>query len=141
MKFFLPFAFLIPMSIFSDTTIPPLTEMMSVEDQKKTGIIRLKQHEKAALAAWLYEHCFAKEPHSSGKDDVLKVSINIDDGKKLQLTDDSIWEVDPQDLSVSSTWIGDIDVKIYSSGNRSYPYFIINTKTNHFVRARKISSI
>ncbi len=134
MKFFYLCLFF-PAIILAKT--PPLGEMMPLSVQKDTGVIRLKQHEKAALASWLYTNFFEERSHEKN----LTVSINIDGGKKLQLSDESIWTINPSDVSITSTWISDIKVKIYPSGDTTYPYFIVNTRTNRAVKAKRSKSL
>ncbi len=144
MKKYLLVLSLFTLHLFADTTIPPLSDMMSIEVQKKTGVIRLKQYERKELAKWLSENCFAhkkeiKEPTDTSQ--YLQVVLNIDSGKKLQLTDNSIWEIDPNDVRISSGWLSDISVKIYPSGDNQYPFLIVNQVTKKSVKARKSSTL
>ncbi len=41
---------------YSDTSIPSINSLMSIEDQQKTGVIKLSQIQKMELAKWLVTH-------------------------------------------------------------------------------------
>jgi hypothetical protein len=112
---------------------------MTPEDQRKTGITKLNRKQKLALESWLNENFTPKEL-SSQDTEPLSLSINIDNGQKLQLSDNSIWEVHPQDVDISAVWITPFPLKIEKSTNPTYPFLLKNTRTQMSVRARKSSS-
>ncbi|MCB1072521.1 MAG: hypothetical protein H7A41_00230 [Chlamydiales bacterium] len=74
------------------------------------------------------------------KQDEITVEENLHGGKVLVLSDGSTWEVAPQDLKVSGTWILPVPLKIEKSTNPSYPYRLININSNSSVLARQIAS-
>lgn len=141
MKTYLLILALTTLYAFSDTSVPALSDMMPIEVQKKTGVIRLKQHERKELAKWLHEKCFSSSSKGEASEKYLKVSLNINGGQKLQLTDNSVWDIKPSDVKISSTWLSDITVKIYPSGDEEFPYLIVNTTTKRSVKAKKGSSV
>ncbi|MGL4539854.1 MAG: hypothetical protein ACRCU0_02620 [Candidatus Rhabdochlamydia sp.] len=115
-----------------------LDQAMTPEDQRKTGITKLNRKQKLALESWLNENFNPKE-HSSQDQEPLSLSINIDNGQKLQLSDNSIWEVHPQDVDISAVWITPFPLQIEKSTNPTYPFLLKNTRTQMSVRARKSS--
>lgn len=117
-----------------------LDEAMNQEDQRKTGVTKLNRKQKLALEAWLNDHFITKEEQISQEKEPLSLSINIDNGQKLQLSDDSIWEVYPQDVDISAVWITPFPLQIEKSTNPTYPFLLKNTRTQMSVRARKSNS-
>lgn len=114
-----------------------LDEVMSKEDQKKTGVNKLNKNQKIALENWLNQNftlkAATKEPQSE-----LFLSINIDNGHKIQLSDNTLWEVSPDDVYTSSFWLTPFAVKIIPSGDPDYPCLIVNKDSNVSVKARRI---
>ncbi|MCB1107239.1 MAG: hypothetical protein KDK76_04000 [Chlamydiia bacterium] len=70
----------------------------------------------------------------------LSVTENLHDGKILILSDGSTWEVAPQSLSVSQTWIFPAPLNISKSTNTYYPYEITNIQTSSSILVRPITS-
>lgn len=118
-----------------------LDQAMSPEDQQKTGVAKLNHKQKIALETWLNENFTAKEERTTSPEkEPLSLSINIDNGQKLQLSDGSIWEVQPQDVDISAVWITPFPLQIEKSTNPTYPFLLKNTRTQMSVRVRKSSS-
>lgn len=115
-----------------------LDQAMTPEDQRKTGMTKLNRKQKLALESWLNENFTSKESPSQDQEP-LSLSINIDNGQKLQLSDNSIWEVHPQDVDISAVWITPFPLQIEKSTNPTYPFLLKNTRTQMSVRARKSS--
>jgi len=123
---------------WADTSVPSINELMSIEDQKRTGVIRLTQQQKMELAKWMVEHHYNLSAESD--ESILyapTVVLNVSDGKIIELSDNSVWEIAPDDLAISQTWLGSIPVKISSSTNPSYPYLITNLRNQQSVKAKK----
>jgi hypothetical protein len=70
----------------------------------------------------------------------LTVEENLHGGKILILSDGTKWEIAPQDLSTSSSWILSVPMKVEKSNNKMYPYKIININSQSSVLARPLSS-
>jgi len=120
-----------------------LDDAMSPEEQKKTGVAELSYPQKLALEQWLNENFVAKAPAEEKKIDTnpLYLSQNIDNGKSLMLTDDSVWEVKPEDRSISESWLTPFPLTIVDntdSDNANYPKKIFNGNTNASVKVRMI---
>lgn len=116
-----------------------LDNVMSKEEQRKTGVAKLSFKQKIELESWLNKTFVLKEK-SPGTTAPLSLSINIDRGAKLQLSDNSIWLIAPTDRQISSIWLTPFPVKIIPSGDPDYPFRIINLDTEESVRAKKESS-
>lgn len=118
-----------------------LDEVMSRDDQKKTGVANLSKNQKVALEAWLNQNFVLKPKEETSKQQSeLSLSINIDDGQKLELSDGSLWEIAPSDVSTSAVWIIPFPVKIASSGDPDYPCLIVNLNSGASVKARPAPS-
>jgi hypothetical protein len=137
-----PFVLVVATIIFSFASLQAqivLDEVMSKDDQKKTGVANLNKNQKIALEAWLNNNFILKtEPEAP--ETPLSLSINIDNGKKIQLSDNSIWEVSPSDLPTSALWLTPFPVKITPSGDPNYPSLIVNLNSGVSVKARCISA-
>ncbi len=114
-----------------------LDEVMSKEDQKKTGVDKLNKNQKIALEIWLDQN-FTPKVKTQESENELFLSINIDNGHKIQLSDNTIWEVSPDDVNTSSFWLTPFAVKIIPSGDPKYPCLIVNKDSNVSVKARRI---
>lgn len=122
---------------YTDTSIPSINDLMSIEDQNKTGVIRLNQKQKMELAKWLVKHGYYDDLKSYEVLHAVTVSINIHNGKIIQLSDDSVWEIAPDDVVTSQSWLSAIPIKITKSKNPQYPYILTNLLNNSFVKAKK----
>ena len=114
-----------------------LDEVMTQEEQKKTGVYRLTVNQKIELEAWLNRRFVVKAPVAAILPTPLSMSINIDNGKKIELSDNSIWEVAPEDVAIASVWITSFPVLLSASGNPQYPMLITNTESGEGIKARK----
>jgi hypothetical protein len=115
-----------------------LDSMMSSKDKKNTGYDSLTPEEKKNLNRWISEH-FSSHPDPIGSIP-LSLSINIDNGRKLQLSDGSFWEIDPVDQKTSSVWLTPFPLEITPSDSKTYPFTIQNLTSQESVKARKASS-
>lgn len=71
----------------------------------------------------------------------LTVEENLHGGRVLVLSDGSTWEVNPQDLSISSAWILPSPLEVKKSSDGTYPYRIINTRSQSSVLVRPLDPI
>ncbi len=114
-----------------------LDQVMSKEDQKKTGVDKLTKNQKIALENWLNQN-FTPKVVTKESESELFLSINIDNGHKIQLSDNTLWEVSPDDVNTSSLWLTPFAVKIIPSGDPVYPCLIVNKESNVSVKARRV---
>lgn len=131
-------AVVLPLCIFCQNPLTPsINDIMSLEDQKTTGVIRLTQEQKKALAEWFVKHGYFANQANVNYNQSLTVSINIADGKKIVLSDNSVWDVAPEDQQMASSWLGAQPVAISSSDNTLYPFLMTNMRTNTSIKVKK----
>lgn len=119
------------------TILAALSDYMSEDEMKKTGVETLNKTQKQHLEEWIKKNMPDTEATSNK---YITMSENIDGGKILKLSDGSKWEVDPRDLSTSELWLFTFPVKVSKKGNGQFPYEIKNLNTGSIVRAQKINS-
>ncbi len=126
-------------SSYADTSIPSINDLMTLEDQTKTGVIRLNQKQKSELAKWLVKHGYYEDLQSYQVLHAATVSINIKNGKMLELSDNSVWEIAPEDTDISASWLSAIPIKVTKSKHPDFPYLLTNMLNNTSVKAKKSS--
>ncbi len=116
-----------------------LDSVMSKDEQKKTGVDTLTPRQKIELEIWLNKNFQLRQVATTtqAKEQPLFLSINIDNGQKIELTDGSIWEVDPEDYPTSQIWISPIPIKVVPSNNTDYPFLLVNKTTGVSIKVRK----
>jgi len=114
-----------------------IEDVMTREEQRETGFDTLSQHQKIQLEAWV-NRTFVLKNTPAEKESQLYLSINIENGQKLQLSDNSVWEISPDDVSQAAIWVTSFPVKIVPSNNPKYPSLIVNTNSGASVKARKL---
>ena len=132
----LPLAIIFLMPLYSKQIL--LDEVMNLEDQQRTGVAFLTPNQKIALEEWInkYCNCFSSKANQEDKQNLF-LSINIDNGKKIQLNDNSIWEVDPRDYAISEAWLSPFPIKITTSDDPDYPFLLVNKDTGVSIRVKK----
>lgn len=122
---------------YADTSIPSINDLMTIEDQNKTGVIRLTQNQKRELAKWLVAHGYYEDQKTYEVLSGPKVSLNVYGGKIIQLSDNTVWEIAPEDIKISETWLNSIPIKVTKTTNPNYPYLLINLLNKVSVKAKK----
>jgi hypothetical protein len=116
-----------------------LDDVMSRDDQRKTGVSTLTIGQKLALESWLNKNFVLKPKEQTPQPQPeLSLSINIDNGQKLRLSDNSLWEIAPNDVQTAAVWITPFPVQIKSSGDPDYPCLLVNLNSGMSVKARPI---
>ena len=69
----------------------------------------------------------------------VTVNENLHSGKVLVLSDGSTWELAPQSLEVSQTWIFPSPLRVDRINHPHYPYKITSIETHSYVLARPIA--
>jgi hypothetical protein len=115
-----------------------LDEVMSRDVQQKTGVANLTPLQKAALEDWLNANFEVKSSKVEKQAPEIMLSINIEGGRKLQLSDGTMWEVDPNDVVQSSVWITPFPIRIVPSDSADYPFLLVNKTSGVSVKARKV---
>ncbi len=110
---------------------------MTPEEQQKTGYNSLTKEQKKELNLWLTKN--ATLVKKNAEQAALSLNINIDEGRKLILSDGTKWEVAPEDRSISSVWLTPIPLKILPGGSQEYPNVIMNSDSEkEKVKAKQI---
>ncbi len=115
-----------------------LDDVMTKEEQKKTGVYNMTMQQKIELEAWI-NRTFILKPVTTAQASGLNLSININDGQKLQLSDGSIWEIAPSDVPTAAVWITPFPVNVLSSNDPTYPSLLVNAQSGASVKARQIA--
>ncbi|MBS0625471.1 MAG: hypothetical protein JSS32_05420 [Verrucomicrobia bacterium] len=128
---------LLPLSLLATET---LDYDMTKQERKQTGVYKLSDKEKAALQRWIDNHYEKRsqplEGAISGKHATLQE--NLQNGKYIRLSDNSLWNVHPQDTPISQGWITPVDILVTQSGDSNYPYKLTNSVTGSSIRARHV---
>lgn len=124
--------------------VEPLDIEMTPQDKKKTGVFKLRDHEKATLQQWIdsrYEK--RSEPLAQRSAPIVKPSIseNFQNGAFIKLSDGSLWNIRPQDTPITQGWITSVEIMIAPSKDPEYPYKLTNTLTGSSVLAKKASAL
>jgi hypothetical protein len=105
-----------------------LNEMMSMDEQKKTGVATLSDAQKKELEGWINDK-FVLKPTPVAAAPSIYLQQNLQSGAQLMFSDESIYEVAPTDRSKTIFWLTPIAVTIEPSGDPNYPSKITNTLT------------
>ena len=73
------------------------------------------------------------------KNNVISVSMVLHNGQFLELTDNSIWQINPQDVPTAKGWILPSEIVVSENANKNYPYTLTNSLTNDSIKAKKSS--
>ncbi|MCB1117649.1 MAG: hypothetical protein KDK50_03595 [Chlamydiia bacterium] len=71
----------------------------------------------------------------------LAITENLHGGRVLRLSDNSIWEVAPEDINYTQLWVTPFRVKIDYTGNVDYPYTLTNETSQTSVRVRHVDTM
>jgi len=86
--------------------------------------------------------CFLLEAKTPAKPGETKITLTVNqvisDGKYLKLSDGSFWEIEPDYIPITGSWLMAPDVTIRKSPDPIYPYEMTNTTSNTKVLAKKI---
>ena len=106
-----------------------LNEVMSMDEQKKTGVATLTDAQKKQLESWINEKFVLKPTTMTAASSSTYLEQNIQSGAQLVFSDGSIYEIAPTDRSKTVFWLTPIAVTIEPSGDPNYPSKITNTLT------------
>jgi len=116
-----------------------LDETMSREEMQKSGVDNLNYSQKMALENWINENFEHKEDRKKEKEQ-LYLSLNIDNGSRLELSDGRTYEIDPDDRIYTAFWITPFPVQVGPSRDPDYPVKITNLNTETSVNGKQIST-
>ncbi len=104
-----------------------LNDVMSMDEQKKTGVAALSDAQKKQLESWINDK-FVLKPTTAAASSIY-LEQNMQSGAQLMFSDGSIYEIAPTDRSKTVFWLTPIAVTIEPSGDPNYPSKITNTLT------------
>ncbi|MGD0665753.1 MAG: hypothetical protein ABSA17_08550 [Rhabdochlamydiaceae bacterium] len=113
-----------------------LTDVMSQDEQKKTGVSQLNNQQKQELEKWVNEKFILKPIASEAP--MPSLQQNLNNGSRLELTDGSIYEIAPSDQARTAFWISPIAIKVSASNDPMFPVELTNTLTGVTVRAKQV---
>jgi hypothetical protein len=113
-----------------------LNDVMSMDEQQKTGVSQLTDTQKRELEAWINNKFILKTTTTPSQPVYLEQ--NIQGGAQLMFSDGSVYEIAPTDRSKVAFWLTPIVVSFDASGDPQYPARITNTLTNVSVSAKMI---
>ncbi len=112
-----------------------IDDYMDTAQREKTGISKLNKNEIILLEGWLNKNFVPKNQAPAANE--LFLSENLSNGSLLKLSDGSIYEVNPQDIPLSSLWITPFPMEVTMTSDPNYPFLLMNKNTNTMVHARK----
>jgi len=117
---------------------------MDNSTRDKAGLNKLTPQEKQALQEWINTHHSLNSPTPTaktyqGKGAVL--SQNIAGGRYIELADDSLWEINPDDVPTASGWISPVTINVTSNPDSNWPYLLVNSATDSKLRAKSITAL
>lgn len=114
-----------------------LDSLMTKDEKKETGYNSLTAKQKKTLNAWISQH-FSLIEQDEEKEEI-SLSVNLQSGSQLILSNGSKWEVDPKDRKLSSLWLTPFPIKIVPSSSSEYPFLLVNLyDTNEKVQAKRL---
>lgn len=117
-----------------------LQQMMSKRQMQETGVDQLNYSQMRSLEMWLDANFDLKDDRPKKEDDQLYLSLNVGEGRKLELSDGSSYEIAPEDQVYAAFWITPFAVSVGKSGDPNYPVKITNLNSGTSVRAKEIST-
>ncbi|MBI2742520.1 MAG: hypothetical protein HYX48_01215 [Chlamydiales bacterium] len=122
-----------------------LSELMSPQDMKQTGVAKLTPQERGALERWIDQRFEIKTTAvpkpSTEAYQRLSLSLNVNGGRKLLLSDQSLWEVSPDDVDTASAWLSPVTIEIRPSDNPIYTSRLVNMDAEQTVKARRVNPV
>ncbi|HUD01525.1 MAG TPA: hypothetical protein VMR37_04310 [Rhabdochlamydiaceae bacterium] len=117
-----------------------LNEVMTLVEQKKTGVAALSDAQKKELESWINDKFVLKTIAATPTTAAQQIYLqqNMQSGAQLMFSDGSIYEVAPTDRSKTVFWLTPIAISIEPSGDPNYPAKITNTLTNVSVSAKMV---
>lgn len=112
-----------------------LSDLMSADEQKKTGVSQLSEIQKQELEKWMNDKFILK---SASTTTPLTLQQNLQNGAQLELSDGSIYEVAPSDKSKTTFWLTPINITVTPSNDPMYPVLLTNTLSGVSVRAKQV---
>ena len=115
-----------------------LDEVMTRDEQYKTGVSKLNAKQKMELEKWLNAKFVLKNQADMPESREVTLEVNINNGKQLRMSDGSLFEIAPQDVPMTALWITPFKLTVSDSGDSTYPYLLQNMDSGTTVKAKMI---
>lgn len=112
---------------------------MTDDQLKETGLTKLTIQERLNLREWIEEQ-YAKKVVAQNKSNP-RVQEVLNRGKFVRLSDNSLWEIDPEDTPITQSWVTPSDIKVGETRDKDYPFSLTNNLTGSTVKARKAQKV
>src|SRR3954469_1819733 len=92
-----------------------LQEMMTPEEQKKTGLAQLSDDQKDELDSWISDKFTPKATTTTAAaspQTIVTLVQNNSNGSELIFSNNASYQIAPQDQSKTSSWLSPIIVRI-----------------------------
>ena len=137
----------ISLSLAQDKLILQLNQLMTPEEQMRTGIIKLTKSEREALEQWLSNWTLKVLDEATVSSGQTYASVGgghwmskkIDGGRFIKLEDGSLWEISSIDRINTMLWLVTEEITVIESSNPLYPYKLINNDSGDTAEAKLIS--
>ena len=124
-----------------------LNQIMTPEEQKRTGVAKLTESERKALEQWLTNWTLKvlyKAAVNSGQVYARVgsghwISEKVDRGRFILLEDGSLWEISPIDRINTMLWLVAEKIIVIENADPFYPYKLINSDSGDTAEAKLIS--
>ena len=117
-----------------------LDRAMTREEKEQTGVADLNYSQKRKLEQWIDANYEEKKASRYTAQKQLYLSLNIDNGSRLELSDGKTYQIAPEDREYTMYWITPFPIRLTASGDKDYPVRITNMKTGTSVLAKEIST-
>lgn len=115
-----------------------LSEVMSVDEQQKTGVAGLNDVQKKELENWINNKFILKAATTPSQP--IYLQQNIQSGTQLMFSDGSIYEVAPTDRSKTVFWLTPIVITFETGTDPNYPTKITNSLSKVSVNAKMVKA-
>jgi hypothetical protein len=110
---------------------------MTDQEKQETGYNSLTKQQQRAWNLWISQNLTPLKGTTQAEN--LSLSVNSQGGRVLILSDGSKWEVDPDDVHISSIWLTPFPLEIAPSHSEKYPNILINLTSKEQVHVKQIS--
>ena len=116
---------------------------MSPIEKKQTGVNKLTDKQKAALQHWIDNHYTKRDVPLANTAPKQRPTISelVQNGRFVRLSDNTLWAIAPQDVSITQGWVTPVEIIVAPSGDSEYPFKLTNTLTGSTVRAKKAEAV
>ena len=91
----------------------------------------VKQNEVAFFGSYKKE--------AKPKKKLVTISMVIESGNFIELSDNSLWQVADDDTNTAEDWILPSDILLKEAKDKKYPYTLTNTATGQTIKVKKSS--